>query len=87
MINEHYKLVQDFTTAVIDNLDLIKANNAVMEKMNKLLDNAAALAQQTMKKAKQADIDQEYISRMQNIYSLSSLILFLLFSLKKDIFQ
>ncbi len=74
MINEHYKLVQDFTTAVIDNLDLIKANNAVMEKMNKLLDNAAALAQQTMKKAKQADIDQEYISRMQNIYSLSSLI-------------
>lgn len=74
LIDEHYKLVQDFTSTISDNLELIKSNTAAMQKMNKSLDNAAALAQKIMKKAKDEDIDQEYISRMQNIYSLSTLI-------------
>ncbi len=74
MINEHYQLVQDFTNTISDNLALLKSNTAIMEKMNKSLDSAAALAQKIMKQAKDEGVDQEYISRMQNIYSLSTLI-------------
>lgn len=74
IIDEHYKLMQDFTATISDNLELLKSNTAAMQKMNKSLDNSAALAQKIMKQAKEANIDQEYISRMQNIYSLSTLI-------------
>lgn len=74
VIDEHHKLMQDFTSIISDNLELLKSNTAAMQKMNKSLDNAAALAQKIMKQAEEANIDGEYISRMQNIYSLSTLI-------------
>ena len=74
VIDEHYKLIYDYTQTVLDNLELIKKNTAVTEKMNQYLDNSANLAAKAMADSRQAGIEQEYISRMQNIHSLSNLI-------------
>lgn len=74
IIDEHYKLIYDYTQTVLDNLELIKTNNAVNKKMNEYLDNSANLAAKAMADSKNAGIEQEYISRMQNINSLSTLI-------------
>ncbi len=74
LIDEHYKITQDFTQTILDNLVLIQSNTAVTQKMNKSLDNSAQIASNLMQKSKQEGIAEEYISRMQNIYSLSTLI-------------
>ncbi len=74
IIAEHHELVYNFTQTILDNLALIKSNTETMKKMNTSLDSSAATAQQLMKTAAQAGINQEYITRLNNIYSLSTLI-------------
>ena len=74
LIDEHYTLVQNFTTTILNNLEFLRDNIECTSNMNKSLDTVANQAALSFNKGEKLGINADINNRFTNLNSLSTLI-------------